>query len=44
VTKVKDGIKKHDEEKTEELVDIMTHQGQLYRNLGMFLGNFSSRM
>lgn len=34
ITKVKDGIKKFDEERTEDLTDLLTSQGKLYSNIG----------
>jgi hypothetical protein len=32
--KLKDGIKKYDEELTEDLTDLLTSKGQLWNNIG----------
>lgn len=37
VSKMKDGIKKYDEERTEDLMDAVTDQGRLYSKIGEFL-------
>ena len=34
VSKIKDGIKKYDDERTEDLTDILINKGQLWNNIG----------
>gem|GEM_PF-885495 len=41
ISKVKDSIKKYDEERTEDLTDLLTNNGQLYGKIGSFLSPFS---
>ena len=40
-SKIKDGVKKYDDERTEELNDILTNQGQLWTDIWWFLSPFS---
>jgi len=40
-TKINDAIKKYDEERTEDLTDALTRQGQLYGDIGKLFGPFS---
>ena len=41
INKIKDGVKKYDEERTEDLTDILTNQGQLWGKIWWFLSPFS---
>lgn len=41
VSKIKDSIKKYDDERTEDLTDTLTNQGQLWWNIWWFLSPFS---
>ncbi len=38
--KITDGIKKYDEERAEDLTDLLTSQGDLWTNIGWFLSPF----
>ncbi len=39
VSKIKDSIKKFDDERTEDLTDFMTDEGRLYNNIGKILSH-----
>lgn len=41
ISKINDSIKKYDEERTEDLTDLLTKNGQLYGKIGSFLSPFS---
>lgn len=41
VNKIKDGIKKYDEERTEDLTDVLTSKGKLWTNIWWILSPFS---
>jgi len=40
-TKLKDSIKKYDEERTEDLTDLLTDDGKLYSRIGKLFGPFA---
>lgn len=40
VSKIQDGIKKYDDERTEDLTDLLTNKGQLWSSIGWFLSPF----